>query len=148
MSGSNITVGDSGFEFPEYCPNLRSFFVFTTGVTSHNFFSAPSLGGYAVQRVFIQVSTNATIAAAGQVTLSFQDSDDGEWARFVFFLPQTNANPTVPTVGPTFSTGANFIYMPNTKETDCSVTISPALTAGSVIISMNGITIPTFVPHP
>lgn len=147
MSGSNICVGDSGIEIPDFVGTDREAFVFTAGVTSHTFFSAPDGGSYFINRVFFQVTTDAIIAVAGTLTLTFSDSNDGPFATFQIFIPHTVAAPTVPTFGPAFETGAGFFFWPDSKETALSCTISPALTGGQLAMSMNGGTIPTFIPH-
>lgn len=94
--------------------------------------------GYYVSRLFVEVDASCTLAVGGMVSINFTDTGSGLIiGQYRAYIPAAFAAPTVPTGPQLASSGTGYLFVATTSVSTCTVSISVALTAGTIRCAIN-----------
>ncbi len=94
--------------------------------------------GYFITRLFVEVDASCTLAVGGMVSINFTDTGSGLLiGQYRAYIPGTFTAPTVPTGPQLASSGTGYLYVSTTTNSTCTVSVSVALTAGTIRCAIN-----------
>ncbi len=98
--------------------------------------------GYYVTRLLVQVDPTCTLASGGMLTVSFTDTGSGQViGAYRTYIPAAFVAPTGVVGDALAPTGDGYLYFATTSDSTLQVSLSVALTGGSIRCSANtGIT--------
>lgn len=134
MSGTSVystTSGDGDLQHPFWIGNNYSPATINSATGTGSTTLVTGNPGYFITELGYQIDANATIAAAGMISLTFTDSSFGTIANFRIWIPSTAGAPTVPTNMRQVNQGP-FVWSNRTANSTLSVAVNTALTAASI----------------
>ena len=138
MSGSNIQVSGTGVEMAPVIGDLYSAATLNTASGTTPVVMVTGAPGYLVTRLFVEVDATCTVASAGMNTINFTDTGSGlVVGQYRVWLPATFTAPTGPTGPQLATTGTGYWYRSRTANSTLQVSLSTALTAGSIRVAVN-----------
>jgi hypothetical protein len=138
-SSSSPAMGSGNAPLPNWVGDVYSAATLnsTTGTTPQVLLTGAP--GYYLTRLFVEVDASCTIASAGMVTINFTDTGSGMVVgQYRVFIPATFVAPTVPTGPQLASSGTGYWYRSLTTASSVEVSVSVALTGGTIRCAING----------